>query len=88
MEQLREFLFVHVYTNPVVKGEESKAKEMLERLYVYFLLHPEQMAPEYLVNAGRDGVHRAVCDYIASMSDQYAVRCFSDLFIPKGWAKV
>ena len=47
--------------------------------------NPEYLPEEYHVTAGREGIDRAVTDYIASMSDSYVMSVYSDLFIPKGW---
>ena len=66
----------------VVQREEDKAERMLESLFDYYLKHPEQMPPEYLRDA-ESGVEQAVCDYIAGMTDNYAVHKFADIFIPK-----
>lgn len=80
---LRAFLFEHVYTRSEVQHEERKAEYMLESLFEYYRKHPERM-PEEFINCARDeGVQRAVCDYIAGMTDNYAVHQFTELFIPK-----
>ena len=79
---LRAFMFRHVYTRDVVQREEDKAERMLESLFDYYLKHPEQMPEEYLRDA-EGGVQQAVCDYIAGMTDNYAVHKFADIFIPK-----
>jgi len=88
MLELREFMFENVYRNPVAKGEESKARDMLQKLYSYYIASPQSMPPEYKRLAEEDGVERAVCDYIAGMTDSYAISRFEDLFIPKGWSFV
>jgi dGTPase len=86
MDELREFLFENVYRNPVVKGEETNVREMLRRLYFYYLKSPDKLPEEYRLICEEDGVGRAVCDYIAGMTDSYAVGLFEDLFVPKGWS--
>lgn len=86
--ELREFLFSNVYFNPVAKSEESKAGEMLKFLYEYFCRNVEKMPSEYTANIGVNcSRERAVCDYLACMSDRYAVQTFTNLFIPKKWNK-
>ncbi|MDL2273851.1 deoxyguanosinetriphosphate triphosphohydrolase [Oscillospiraceae bacterium OttesenSCG-928-G22] len=85
MLALREFMFENVYKNPVAKGEESRARDMLHFLYEYYVSHPENMPDEYLRIAEAEGVSRAVADYIAGMTDQYAVTQFKAMFVPKGW---
>lgn len=87
MKGLREFMFKNVYSNPVAKGEEIKAKRMLTQLYNYYLYHIEEMPEEYiwLINVRKERPERVVCDYIAGMTDQYSVRKFEELFVPSFW---
>lgn len=80
---LRAFMFRHVYTRDIVQREERKAEFMLESLFDHYRKHPEQMPAEFLAGAQEDGVEQAVCDYIAGMTDNYAVHKFTDLFIPR-----
>ena len=88
MDELRNFLFASVYTNPLVKGEERKADGMITALYEFYRAHPDMMPMQYIETAFREDVDRAVCDYIAGMSDNYAVTVYRDQFIPKGWNKL
>ena len=80
--ELRAFMFQHVYLRDVVQREERKAERMLEGLFDYYLKNPEQMPEEYLLHA-HSGVEQAVCDYLAGMTDNYAVHKFAEIFIPK-----
>lgn len=82
---LRAFMFEHVYRNPLAKGEEKKAREMLHRLYEYYVHHPEALPEDYHPQLSFDGMERTVCDYIAGMTDKYAVDKYAELFIPSGW---
>ncbi len=82
---LHDFMFTAVYTNPVCKGEESKAVEMLKSIYSYYIKHIDEMPGEYRRIAELDGDERAVCDYIAGMSDTYALKVFNSLFVPMFW---
>ncbi|MBR3961689.1 MAG: HD domain-containing protein, partial [Clostridia bacterium] len=84
-ELLHEFLFESVYRNPVAKGEESKVKGIIEGLYNYFYTHPEKLKGEYAAILERDGVSRAVTDYIAGMTDHFAVETFKNIYIPRSW---
>jgi dGTPase len=59
----------------------------LERLYEYYLADISRLPADYLILAEEDGAERAVCDYIAGMTDQYAVNKYGELFIPSGWNK-
>ena len=82
---LHSFMFERVYTNPVCKGEEARAIEMIKWLYEYFLMNPDEMPSEYKVIREKEGVERAACDYIAGMTDRYAVHTFEKLFVPRSW---
>lgn len=84
---LHEFMFDRVYTNPVCKSEESKAITMIQSLYEFFVSHPEELPGEYITIAFKEGAERAVCDYIAGMTDGYALKIYSRYFIPSGWYK-
>lgn len=86
MRGLREFMFRHVYTNPIAKGEESKAKELLEYLFHYYMEHVELLPQQYLTMLDRgETTQRVICDYIAGMTDQFAVAKFGEYFMPKSW---
>lgn len=82
---LRSFMFERVYRNPVAKGEESKAKDMLQRLFEHYITHPEDLPEDFHPQLSFDGMERTVCDYIAGMTDNYAVDKFTEIFIPMGW---
>lgn len=86
MNGLRKFMFANVYTNPVAKGEESKAEQLIHQLYDYYIVHVEEMPEEFLqLVTGGEKEERVVCDYIACMSDRYAVSTFKKLMIPNAW---
>lgn len=87
MSGLRTYMFENVYSNPLAKGEEIKAKRMLISLYEYYLEHPEEMPEEYvfMIREKSQKAERVVCDYIAGMSDQYSVQKFEELFVPAFW---
>ena len=85
MAELKEFMFQSVYFNPRAKGEEGRAEDMICLLYEYYYKHADKLPPEYQDILVREGSGRAVLDYIAGMTDTYAVEQFSRLFIPKGW---
>jgi len=84
-DELRSFMFERVYTNPVAKKEEGKAKEVVRQLYLYFTAHPHKMPEEYRRIMEQTDVHRAVCDYISGMSDRYCIAMFEEIFVPKSW---
>ena len=82
MMDLRAFLFEQVYTRHEVTVQEKKAEFLIQSLFSHYEAHPEEMPEEYRACAEREGVGRAVCDYVAGMTDNYAVRRFEELFIP------
>ena len=85
MEALRNFMFERVYKNPVAKGEESKAQHILQELYSYYIKNPNKLPPDFRPQLDFDGMERVVCDYIAGMTDKYAMYKFDELFIPMAW---
>ena len=85
LADLRSFMFVRVYHNPVAKGEESKAKDMLQMLFRFYVDHPEQLPADFQPQLSFDGLGRTVCDYIAGMTDNYAIEKFNEIFVPSGW---
>ena len=87
MNALHDFMYEAVYRNPIAKGEEGKCEEIVRFLYRHFMKHPERLTGEYLLIADRDGRDAAVCDYIAGMTDRYAVTVFEDITVPKSWSK-
>ena len=85
LADLRSFMFERVYHNPIAKGEESKAKAMLQRLFDYYVAHPERLPEDFQPQLSFEGIGRTVCDYIAGMTDNYAVGKFTEIFVPTGW---
>lgn len=85
--RLRDYMFEAIYTNPIAKGEEGKAEGVVRTLYEYFLQHPDKLPEDYRPIAARFGTENAVCDYVAGMTDQYAVGLYGELFIPRSWPK-
>ena len=85
LRDLRSFMFDRVYRNPVAKGEEKKARGMIQRLYEYYVRHPEALPEDFHPQLSFDGMERTVCDYIAGMTDKYAVDKYTELFIPSAW---
>ena len=85
MDRLRTFMFARVYTNSKAKGEESKAKDIIRRLYDYYSKNPLKLPADFIPQLDFDGMDRIVCDYIAGMTDRYAVYKYSELFIPTTW---
>ncbi len=85
--KLRKFMFERVYTNPIAKSQEGKVEDMIKTLYQHYVNHIDKL-PEYLKRMMDEGTEkeRAVCDYVSSMTDRYAVSVFAKEYIPKSWA--
>ena len=86
LRDLRSFMFRDLYTNPVAKSEEVKAERVIGMLFEEYIKHIELLPEEFqqLINDGEEK-EIVVCDYIAGMTDNYAVTTASELFIPKSW---
>lgn len=86
MKALRNFMFDHVYQNPVAKSEEGRAEALIETLYEYYLTNFDLLPKELkaLVDKG-DAKEQVVCDYVGAMTDRYAISVYEDIFIPKTW---
>lgn len=84
---LRAFMFENVYKNPVAKGEEEKAINMVTNLYDYYRRHIQLLPDQFLEMLEEEGgtPERIVCDYIAGMTDTYAIKKFEEYFIPESW---
>lgn len=87
MKGLRAWMFEHVYRSDIPKAEEGKAQQLIVALYRYYLEHTDQLPAEYLtmMYMRHEQKERVVCDYIAGMSDIYAIDKFEELFVPKAW---
>ncbi|MBR5472972.1 MAG: deoxyguanosinetriphosphate triphosphohydrolase [Clostridia bacterium] len=84
-ESLHKFLFDTVYRNPIVKAEETKVDGIVSGIYEYLIKNPDKLDNEYNVIREREGIERAAADYIAGMTDHFAVMTYSNIYIPKEW---
>lgn len=84
-QALYKFMFDNVYRHPVAKREEEKVPHLIEKLYQHFLHHLTELPPLMQRIAEREGPDRAVTDYIAGMTDHFAVNTFEALYIPRPW---
>lgn len=86
MKDLRQFMFEYVYTNPLAKAEESKAEMLIQTLYSYYRHHLE-LLPADLLSLIDQGEHEevVVSDYIAAMTDRFAIARYEDIYVPKTW---
>ena len=87
MDKLRDFMFVAVYQNPVFNGaaDTMKINHILNDLYDYYLANPELLPKDSEETIAIDGAETAVKDYIAGMTDRYAINLFTEIFVPAGW---
>lgn len=84
---LREFLYQQVYFNPVAKADEPKVDLMIRTLYGYLMEHPELAPPElqHINQLRNEPIERMILDYIAGMTDRYAIKAFTDIYLPRTW---
>jgi len=85
MQGLRDFLYQNVYIGSAAKQEEQKAKFIINMLYNYWTENPRELPPEIQEQSSKYGTERSVCDYIAGMTDQYIIKVFEEIFVPKPW---
>ncbi|MCM1314984.1 MAG: deoxyguanosinetriphosphate triphosphohydrolase [Muribaculaceae bacterium] len=84
-DRLKDFMFEKVYLNSSAKHENKKAENLIKNLYLYFMENTDLLPIEYRCIMENSGADRAVCDYIAGMTDKYAASLYSEIFIPKSW---
>lgn len=88
-DKLRDFMFENVYLNQKAKAEEKKAQKVIRHLYEYYLENFNELSKEHKeyyfnLNCTKEEI---ICDYIAGMTDRYAINIYKELFIPKSWNK-
>lgn len=90
MQGLRTWMFENVYRSDVPKAEEGKAQHLIVMLFNYYMEHTDKLPAEYhyLMDVRHENRERVVCDYIAGMSDSYAIDKFEELFVPKAWKDI
>ncbi len=84
-DRLHSFLYDRVYLNPVAKAEESKVDGIIEGLFNHVVAHPEFIPADYSHILEKEGIRRAAADYIAGMTDHFAITVYSNIYIPKFW---
>lgn len=85
-DYLRNFMFERVYLNKVAKREEEKGKRAIKELYEYYLDNIDKLPDEFKKNIENDGKERVTADYIACMTDTYAIKDFERIFVPLEWS--
>ena len=85
-DAIHAFMFERLYLDSIAKNEEKKVDEFISRLYDYYVKDENRLPEEFRLIAARDGAERAACDYIAGMTDNFALEKYHELFIPRGWS--
>ena len=87
MNKLRDFMFENVYKSKKVKkdNELEKIQNLIDALYDYYICNPSQLPAEQAAMIETYGINEIVKDYIAGMTDRYAINIYKDLFVPSGW---
>ena len=88
MLKLREYMFESVYTNPKAKSQEEQAIRLVKHLYEYYMENLDQLPNEYhiVIEKLNEPPYQVVCDYIAGMTDRFAVAKYKELMIPSAWS--
>ncbi len=84
-DKLRNFMFDNVYTNNIAKSEEKRVPIIIDMLFDHYTKHFEDIPEIYAKNEEIDGKEVCIADYIAGMTDKFAVSKFEELYIPHGW---
>ena len=87
-QQLHDFMYEYLYTQSAAKTEEYKVDGIVHALFDYYVQNPDRLPEEYALTREREGVQRAVCDYVAGMTDNFALRAYHELYIPRGWSVI
>ena len=85
-DEIHTFMFDCLYLDSIAKNEEKKVDEFIRRLYDYYSKDAARLPDEFKVIAERDSTPRAACDYIAGMTDNFALEKYHELFVPRGWS--
>ncbi len=85
---LHTYMYDYLYLNSEAKVEESKVDGMISALFEYYVKNPDKLPEEYALVREQDGTARAVCDYVAGMTDNFALEMYHELYIPRGWTMV
>jgi dGTPase len=85
MAALRDFMFERVYLGPAVRAEHAKITAVLRRLFEHYVEHPE-LLPE-ADGGGETELAQRVTDYLAGMTDRYAIRAYTELQVPRAFAR-
>jgi dGTPase len=86
MGELRDFLFATVYESQLQQKEREKIRHVLHELYFHYLNHLDQLPCEYAkMIEGNESPQQISGDFVAGMTDRYAIKTFSEIFVPSSW---
>lgn len=85
MQEFREFMFSRIYHSKELEADRKKAQYVIHKLYEYYRVHPEKLPQEFLDREETWGLEVTIVDYIAGLTDLYAIKLFENLFIPSKW---
>ncbi len=85
MKDLRKFMFDRVYGHPDARSEDKKVLGLMMCLFDHYLAHVDELPDDIKQHIDEDGVERAVCDHLASMTDRFAISTYETIFVPKVW---
>lgn len=83
MMELRTFMFSHVYNNTSDLEMDRRARHVIDHLFAYYMQHTELLPKTYARQRDRFGIQQAVADYVAGMTDRYAIADFERAFVPR-----
>jgi dGTPase len=98
MAELRKFMFEHVYLGPAVREEHARIANVVRRLFEHYVEHPELLPDGQLDERkpgegpsgqppGEHDLAQRVTDYVAGMTDRYCIREYTDLEVPRAFAR-
>jgi dGTPase len=89
MSELREFMFERVYMGPAVRAEHAKIGAVIRRLFEHYIEHPQLLPQSPVQDDGgaEQQLAARVTDYLAGMTDRYCIRAYTELQVPKAFAR-
>ncbi|GBC92003.1 Deoxyguanosinetriphosphate triphosphohydrolase-like protein [bacterium HR15] len=86
MNRMKEFMFERLYHHPRVLAEREKMRTIISQLFEYYMEHPDALPTNFRPREPSTEAHaQSVCDYIAGMTDRYAIQRYIQLFLPRNW---
>lgn len=85
MDDFRGFMFRNVYHSAALQPDRDRATYVINTLFQHFHTHPNEMPEEFFIGIDQWGLEQTVADYIAGLTDVYAIELFEEIFIPRKW---